>query len=197
MNNQDINKPTRNEAEEAVRTLIRWAGDNPNREGLKDTPARLVRSYEEFFDGYNQNPSKFLETTFDDIGGFNDMVLLRDISFVSFCEHHILPIIGYVDIAYLPDQKVVGISKIARIVEVFAKRLQIQERFTAEIAQAIDKWLKPRGVAVSVISNHHCMSLRGVKKDEVRMQTCHMIGEFQKDMQLKNEFLTLTSHKTK
>lgn len=190
------NKPTRKEAEEAVRTLLKWAGDDPNREGLKDTPQRVVDSYTEFFRGYEKDPSQILNKTFDEIEGFNDMVMLREIKFVSFCEHHILPITGYVDVAYLPDRKVVGISKIARIVDTFAHRLQIQEKFTAQIAKAIDKWLKPRGVAVSVIAHHQCMTMRGVNKDEVKIQTSHMTGAFHDDLQLKNQFLALITQKS-
>jgi GTP cyclohydrolase IA len=186
-------KPSRKEAEEAVRVLIKWAGDDPEREGLVDTPRRVVESYEGFFSGYNANPDEILSKNFSEVEGFDDMIILKQIKFTSFCEHHILPIIGYVDIAYIPNGSIVGISKIARIVDVFAKRLQMQERFTVQIAQSLNKYLKPQGVAVSVIAQHQCMSLRGVKKETAQMQTNFMLGAFDTNLELRKKFLSLIS----
>ena len=186
-------KPSREEAEEAVRVLLKWAGDNPEREGLIDTPRRVVESYEEFFTGYNTSPSEVLSKDFSDVEGFDDMVMLKKIKFTSFCEHHVLPIIGYVDIAYIPDGSVVGISKIARIVDIFAKRLQMQERFTVQIAKSLNQYLKPQGVAVSVVAHHQCMGLRGVKKESTQMYTSFMLGAFDKNLELRNKFLSLIS----
>lgn len=169
-------RPSRAEAEEAVRTLIRWAGDQPTREGLKATPSRVVRAYEEWFAGYAQNPIDILSRTFGDVGGYNDLVVLRDIPFESVCEHHMAPIHGVAHIAYLPTQRVVGISKLARLVDAYARRLQIQERLTAEIAGAIEKALKPRGVAVVVEASHACMTSRGVHKQGAMLATKCLLG---------------------
>src|SRR5215470_8533484 len=162
-------RPTRAAAEEAVRTLIRWAGDDPEREGLVGTPARVVRAYEEWFAGYFEDPREYLQRTFEEVAGYDEMVLLRDIRFESHCEHHLAPIIGRAHIAYLPKQRVVGISKLARLVDVYAKRLQIQEKMTAQIANTLAKVLKPKGVAVVIEAAHQCMTTRGVHKPGVTM----------------------------
>lgn len=185
-------KPSREEAEQAVRTLLRWAGDDPNREGLLGTPDRVVRAYEEFFQGYHEDPTEMLARTFEETEGYDEMVLLRDIPFESHCEHHMVPILGTAHVAYLPDNRVVGISKLARVVEIFAKRLQIQEKMTAQIADAIQDALDPRGVAVVVSAQHQCMTTRGVKKPGVAMITSRMLGAFKEDRSLKAEFLTLS-----
>src|SRR5437762_10989827 len=173
-----VERPNRQEALEAVRTLIRWAGDDPDREGLVGTPARVVRAYEEWFAGYFDNPREYLTRTFEEVGGYDEIVLLRDIQFESHCEHHIAPVIGRVHIGYLPRNRVIGISKLARLVEVYAKRLQIQERMTAEIANALDDVLKPHGVAVVVEGTHSCMTTRGVRKSDATMVTSRMLGVF-------------------
>ncbi|KGM31484.1 GTP cyclohydrolase [Inquilinus limosus MP06] len=181
-------RPSRSEAEEAVRVLLRWAGEDIGREGLRDTPKRVVKAYEEFFRGYDQDPVELLSRTFEEVEGYDEMVLLRDIDFESHCEHHMVPIIGKAHVAYLPDRRVVGISKLARVVDAYAKRLQIQERLTAQIAGAIDQVLKPRGVAVMVSSQHHCMTTRGVHKHGTQMVTSCMIGAFRDEPQLRREF---------
>jgi GTP cyclohydrolase I len=184
-------RPTRDEAEAAVRTLIRWAGDNPDREGLKSTPDRVVRSYEEFFAGYSIDPEEILARTFEEIEGYDDMVVLRGIRFESYCEHHMVPIIGTAHIGYLPHKRVVGISKLARVLEVFSKRLQIQEKMTAQIAQMIDRVLKPQGVAVVIEGEHQCMTTRGVHRPGVNMVTSHMIGAFRESDATRKEFLSI------
>jgi len=184
-------RPPRAEAEQAVRPLLRWTGDDPDREGLRATPARVVRAYEEFFAGYGQDPEAFLNRTFEEVDGYDEMVVLRDIRFESHCEHHLVPIIGTAHIGYLPDKRVVGISKLARAVEIYAKRLQIQERMTAQVANAIDTALQPRGVAVIVSSEHHCMTTRGVHKVGASMVTSRMLGAFREDVQLRREFQAL------
>ena len=184
-------KPGRAEAEMAVRTLIKWAGDDPDREGLRDTPARVVRSYEEFFNGYGASPKTILQRTFEETDGYDEIVLLRDIRFESHCEHHMAPIIGKVHIAYLPHHRVVGISKLARLVEIFAKRLQIQEKLTAQIANTIDEVLEPRGVAVVVEAAHQCMTTRGVNKPGALMVTSRMLGAFRDDPSTRREFLAM------
>ena len=181
-------RPSRSEAEEAVRVLLRWAGEDIAREGLRDTPKRVVKAYEEFFRGYDQDPVELLSRTFEEVEGYDEMVLLRDIDFESHCEHHMVPIIGKAHVAYLPDRRVVGISKLARVVDAYAKRLQIQERLTAQIAGAIDEVLKPRGVAVMVSSQHHCMTTRGVHKHGTQMVTSCMVGAFREEPQLRREF---------
>ena len=186
-------KPSRAEAEEAVRTLLRWSGDNPTREGLIETPSRVVRAFEEYFSGYKIDPSDYLARTFEEVGGYDEIVLLRDIRFESHCEHHLAPIIGKVHVAYLPANRVVGISKLARVVDIFAKRLQIQEKMTIEIAQAIQSVLMPRGVAVVIEAVHHCMSTRGVHKQGVVMLTSHMTGDFKADSALRREILSMIS----
>ena len=184
-------RPSRAEAEEAVRTLIRWAGDNPAREGLLGTPDRVVRSFEEFFAGYASDPVEILTRTFEEIAGYDEMVVLKDIRFESHCEHHMLPIIGKAHVAYLPDQRVVGISKLARIVDTYARRLQIQEKMTAEIASAIDQVLQPKGVAVVIDAAHQCMTTRGVHKPGVSMVTSRMLGAFRDNPSTRREFLSI------
>lgn len=184
-------RPLRSEAEEAVRTLIRWAGDDPDREGLVGTPDRVVRSYEEFFAGYFEDPIEMLERTFEETDGYDDMVVLKDIRLESHCEHHMVPIIGKVHIAYLPKNRVVGISKLARVMEVFAKRLQIQEKLTAQIANTLQHVLEPRGVAVVIEAAHQCMTTRGVKKPGVTMVTSKMLGCFRDDATTRKEFMSL------
>lgn len=184
-------KPSREEAEAAVRTLIRWAGDDPNREGLFDTPARVARAYEEFFEGYESDPEDILRRTFEEVEGYDEVVLLRDIRIESHCEHHMVPIIGKVHIAYLPKRRVVGISKLARVAEIYAKRLQIQEKMTAQIANAIDSVLEPKGVAVVIEAAHQCMTTRGIRKPGVTMVTSRMLGAFRKNSDTRREFLHL------
>lgn len=188
---QSPTRPSREEAEAAVATLIRWAGDDPQREGLGDTPARVVRSYEEFFAGYGKDPEEILRRTFEETDGYDEMVVLKDITFESHCEHHMVPIIGKAFVAYLPDKRVVGISKLARVVEAYAKRLQIQEKMTAQIANAINDVLHPKGVAVVVEAEHQCMTTRGIHKSGVSMVTSTMLGAFRDDHATRREFLTL------
>jgi GTP cyclohydrolase I len=183
--------PSRAAAEEAVRTLIRWAGDDPDREGLVGTPDRVVRSYEEFFAGYGEDPREILQRTFEEIDGYDEMVVLRDIRIESHCEHHMVPIIGRVHVAYLPDRRVVGISKLARVVETYARRLQIQEKMTAQIANTIGEVLCPRGVAVVIEAAHQCMTTRGVHKAGVTMVTSRMLGAFRDDADTRREFLSM------
>jgi GTP cyclohydrolase I len=183
-------RPTRATAEEAVRTLLRWAGDDPEREGLLGTPSRVVRAYEEWFAGYFEDPRDYLKRTFEEVAGYDEIVLLRDIRFESHCEHHMAPIIGRVHIAYLPRNRVVGISKLARLVDVYAKRLQVQEKMTAEIATCIDNVLKPYGVAVVVEGVHECMTTRGIHKSDVSMVTSRMLGVFRDNPETRQEFLS-------
>jgi GTP cyclohydrolase IA len=183
-------RPSRGEAENAVRTLIRWAGDDPKREGLRGTPARVVRAYEEWFAGYFDDPREYLQRTFEEVAGYDEIVLLRDIRFESHCEHHIAPIIGRVHIGYLPRKRVVGISKLARLVDVYAKRMQVQEKMTAEIASCLNTVLKPFGVAVVVEAAHECMTTRGVHKPTVTMVTSRMLGVFRKNTETRHEFLS-------
>jgi GTP cyclohydrolase I len=183
-------KPSRAEAEAAVRTLIRWAGDDPDREGLVATPGRVVSAYEEWFSGYGQNPRDYLQRTFDEVGGYDEIVLLRNIRFESHCEHHMAPVLGRVHIGYLPRNRVVGISKLARLVDVYAKRMQTQEKMTAEIAGCLEAVLKPFGVAVVVEAAHQCMTTRGVHKTDVTMVTSRMLGAFRDQAQTRQEFLS-------
>ncbi|MGE0152111.1 MAG: GTP cyclohydrolase I FolE [Reyranellaceae bacterium] len=183
--------PERKQAEEAVRTLIRWAGDDPTREGLRGTPERVVRAYEEFFSGYQSDPREILQRTFEEVDGYDEMVVLKDIRFESYCEHHMVPIIGLAHIAYLPNSRVVGISKLARVLDAYAKRLQIQEKMTAQIAKAIDEVLEPKGVAVVLEAAHQCMTTRGVHKPGVSMVTSHMLGAFRQDEATRKEFLSI------
>ena len=184
-----LTKPSRDDAEAAVRTLIRWAGDDPDREGLLATPERVVRAYEEWFSGYGADTSKILGTTFDETDGYDEMVTLRNVRFESHCEHHMAPVIGRCHIAYMPRTRVVGISKLARMVEVYAKRLQIQERLTAQVADTINAVLEPRGVAVVVEATHHCMTTRGIHKTGVTMVTSRMLGDFRTKSATRREFL--------
>ncbi len=183
-------RPSREQAEAAVRTLIQWAGDNPDREGLRATPSRVVRAYEEWFSGYNDDPREYLKRTFEETGGYDEVVVLRDIRFESHCEHHLAPVIGRVHIGYLPRNRVVGISKLARLVEVYARRLQIQEKMTAEIASCLDAVLKPHGVAVVTEATHQCMTTRGVHKPGVTMVTSRMVGVFRTNAETRQEFLS-------
>jgi GTP cyclohydrolase IA len=184
-------RPSRAEAEEAVRTLIRWAGDDPAREGLLGTPDRVTRAYEEWFAGYAMDPHEILKRTFEETEGYDEMVVLRDIRFESYCEHHLAPIIGKAHIAYLPDHRVIGISKLARLVEVYAKRLQIQEKMTAQIAGTLSDVLQPKGVAVVIEAAHQCMTTRGVHKPGVSMVTSTMLGAFRDDPTTRREFLSM------
>ncbi len=190
-NNNIQNNVSKEEAEEAVRTLIKWAGDNPDREGLKETPKRVVNAYNEFFSGYNASPEKELSKTFDDVKGYNDIVMLRNIEIHSHCEHHMVPIIGKVHLAYLPTKTVVGISKLARVVDIFARRLQTQETMTQQIADTIYNSLKPRGVAIYVEAFHQCMTTRGIMKQDVSTVTTCFLGDFKSDKELENKFLKL------
>lgn len=187
--NLAISAPTQDEAEEAVRTLIRWAGDDPTREGLIDTPRRVAKSYREFFSGYEQNPSEILSRTFSETDGYDEMIVLKDIRFESHCEHHMAPIIGRAHIAYLPRKRVVGISKLARLLECYAKRLQIQEKLTAQIANTLNEELQPRGVAVVIDASHQCMTTRGIHKAGTSMVTSRMLGAFRNDSSTRREFL--------
>ncbi|MCC6467535.1 MAG: GTP cyclohydrolase I FolE [Alphaproteobacteria bacterium] len=184
-------RPSRAEAEEAVRVLIRWAGEDPTREGLTDTPARVVRSYEEFFSGYAVDPAEVLRRTFEETDGYDEMVVLKDIRFESHCEHHMVPILGKAHVAYLPRRRVVGISKLARLVEAYARRLQIQEKMTAQIANAIQDVLQPLGVAVVIEAAHQCMTTRGVHKPGSTMVTSRMLGEFRDNQATRREFLAM------
>ena len=184
-------RPSREEAEAAIRTLLRWAGDDPTREGLLDTPARVVRAYEEWFAGYGTDPVSLLERTFEEVEGYDEIVLLRDIRFESMCEHHMAPIIGRAHVAYLPHRRVVGISKLARVVEAYARRLQIQEKMTAQIANTINDVLQPRGTAVIIEAGHQCMTTRGVHKTGVTMVTSRMLGAFREDAATRREVLAM------
>jgi GTP cyclohydrolase IA len=184
-----VRRPTREQAEDAVRVLLRWAGDDPAREGLRGTPGRVTRAYEEFFAGYQTDPVEQLQRTFEETNGYDEMVVLKDIRFESHCEHHLAPIIGRAHIAYLPNKRVVGISKLARLVDVFAKRLQIQEKMTAQIATTLSDVLRPKGVAVVIEAAHQCMTTRGVHKPGVSMITSHMLGAFRTDPSKRREFL--------
>jgi GTP cyclohydrolase I len=184
-------KPSREQAEEAVRTLIRWAGDNPEREGLLDTPKRVTKAYGEYFAGYEKDPKEILSTTFKEVEGYDEMVVLRDICFSSHCEHHLAPFTGKVHVAYLPDKKVVGLSKMARLVDAYACRLQIQEKMTAQIAHALNDTLQPKGVAVVVEAVHMCMTVRGVRKAGASMQTSQLLGHFRSDPRTRQEFFDL------
>ena len=188
---QKPERPSRDEAQRAVETLIRWAGDDPLREGLAGTPERVVKSFEEFFEGYAVDPLDLLERTFEEVEGYDEMVLLRDIRFESHCEHHMAPIIGRAHVAYMPDNRVVGISKLARVVEAYARRLQIQEKMTAQIANTINEVLNPKGVAVVIEATHHCMTTRGVHKPGTSMVTSRMLGMFRTNASTRREFLSL------
>ena len=184
-------KPSREEAEDALRTLLRWAGDDPDREGLRDTPARVIRAYEDWFSGYSQDPMSYLQRTFEEVEGYDEMVVLRDIHFESHCEHHLAPIIGRAHVGYLPVRKVVGISKLARVVGAYARRLQVQEKLSAQIANCIQQILEPKGVAVVIEAAHQCMTTRGVHKPGVTMVTSMMLGAFREDSRTRREFLAM------
>jgi GTP cyclohydrolase IA len=191
-----VTRPSREEAEEAVRVLLRWAGDDPRREGLIDTPARVVRAYEEFFAGYQLEPRDILARTFSEVDGYDEMIVLKDIRFESYCEHHMVPIIGRAHVAYLPNHRVVGISKLARLVDAFAKRLQIQEKMTVQIADTLNEVLQPAGVGVILEASHQCMSTRGVHKAGVEMVTSRMLGTFRSDASTRREFLSIVNSPT-
>ncbi|MBL8552914.1 MAG: GTP cyclohydrolase I FolE [Phenylobacterium sp.] len=184
-------KPTEEEALAAVRTLIQWAGDDPDREGLLDTPRRVIKSYRELFAGYEADPRDYLERTFEEVAGYDELVILKDIRVVSFCEHHMLPFLGKAHVGYLPSDRVVGISKLARVVHGFARRLQIQEKLTAEIAEAIQDILKPKGVGVVIVSEHSCMTMRGVNTPGSRLTTSSLLGEVRDDPRTRQEFFDL------
>ena len=193
---QSVKRPTRDEAEDAVRTLLRWAGDDPNRQGLLETPSRVVRAYEEWFHVYAEDPYELLQKTFEETEGYDEMVVLKDIPFSSHGEHHMAPIIGQAHVAYLPTNKVVGISKLARLVEVYAKRLQIQEKMTAEIANALQDILQPKGVAVVIEASHECITTRGINKLGVNMVTSRMLGAFRDNSSTRREFLAVIGNPT-
>lgn len=184
-------RPARKQAEDAVRTLLRWAGEDPDREGLVDTPKRVAKAYEDWFGGYKVDPVGFLKRTFEEVEGYDEMIVLRDIEFESHCEHHMAPIIGHAHVGYLPRNKVVGISKLARVVEAFARRFQVQEKLTAQIANCISDVLNPKGVGVVVEATHQCMTTRGIHKTNVSMVTSQMIGTFRKDARTRAEFLRM------
>jgi GTP cyclohydrolase I len=184
-------KPTREEAEDAVKTLISWAGDNPEREGLIETPKRVVKSYEEFYAGYDQDPESILSKVFEEVEGYDEMIIVKDIRLESHCEHHMVPILGKAHVAYIPDERVVGISKLARVVDLYAKRLQTQETMTAQIADTIDRVLKPKGVAIVIDAAHQCMSSRGVHKTETSTVTSRMLGAFRDNPKSRMEFMNL------
>jgi GTP cyclohydrolase IA len=184
-------KPTQEQAEAAVRTLIEWAGDDPDREGLLETPKRVAKAYRELFGGYDSDPREYLERTFEEVGGYDELVILKDIRVVSFCEHHMLPFLGKAHVGYLPRNRVVGISKLARVVNGFARRLQIQEKLTAEIAEAIQDILDPKGVGVVLVSEHSCMTMRGVNTPGSRLTTSHLLGEVRDDPRTRQEFFEL------
>lgn len=184
-------RPGRKQAEEAVRTLLLWAGENPEREGLVDTPKRVAAAYEDWFQGYQQDPVRYLKRTFEEVEGYDEMIVLRDIEFESHCEHHMAPIIGKAHIGYLPNNKIIGISKLARVVEAFARRFQVQEKMTAQIANCIEEVLKPKGVGVVIEAVHQCMTTRGIHKSDVSMVTSQMLGSFRKDARTRAEFLRM------
>lgn len=188
---KNIERPSRQEAEQAVHTLLRWAGEDPSREGLADTPKRVALAYEEWFRGYNEDPVSFLQRTFEEIDGYDEIIVLKDITFESHCEHHMAPIIGKAHVGYLPNNKVVGISKLARVVEAFARRFQVQEKMTAQIANCIEDVLNPKGVGVVIDASHQCMTTRGIHKSDVTMVTSRMLGTFRKDARTRDEFLRM------
>ena len=189
-------KPTREEAEAAIRTMLRWAGDDPDREGLRETPERVVKAFEEWFSGYRQDPDAYMRRTFEEVEGYDNMIVLKDIRFESYCEHHMVPIIGRAHVAYLPSKRVVGISKLARVVEAYARRLQVQEKMNAQIANTIQRVLEPKGVAVVIEASHQCMTTRGVHKTGVAMVTSTMLGDFRTNEITRGEFLSVIGHPT-
>ena len=184
-------KPSRKKAEDAIQTLLLWAGEDPRREGLIDTPKRVAKAYEDWFSGYQQDPVQYLKRTFEEVEGYDEMIVLRDITFESHCEHHMAPIIGKAHVGYLPNNKVVGISKLARVVDAFARRFQVQEKMTAQIANCIQDVLNPKGVGVVIEATHQCMTTRGIHKDGVSMVTSQMVGTFRKDARTRAEFLRM------
>ena len=184
-------KPSRKKAEDAIHTLLLWAGEDPRREGLLDTPRRVVKAYEDWFSGYQQDPVQYLKRTFEEVEGYDEMIVLRDIAFESHCEHHMAPIIGKAHVGYLPNNKVVGISKLARVVDAFARRFQVQEKMTAQIANCIQDVLQPKGVGIVIEATHQCMTTRGIHKDGVSMVTSQMVGTFRKDARTRAEFLRM------
>lgn len=186
-----VQRPSREDAEDAVRTLLSWAGEDIEREGLRDTPRRVASAYEDWFSGYGADPIAFLARTFEEVEGYDEMIVLRDIEFESHCEHHMAPIIGHAHVGYLPNNKVVGISKLARVVEAFARRFQVQEKMTAQIANCISDVLSPKGVGVVIEAKHQCMTTRGVHKTNVSMVTSQMLGAFRKDARTRAEFLRM------
>jgi GTP cyclohydrolase IA len=189
-------KPSRQEAESAIRTLLRWAGDDPDREGLRETPQRVAKAFEEWFAGYNQDPEAYMRRTFEEVDGYDNMIVLKDIRFESHCEHHLAPIIGRAHVGYLPTNRVVGISKLARVVEAYARRLQVQEKMNAQIANTIQRVLEPRGVAVVIEATHQCMTTRGVHKTGVTMVTSTMLGDFRANEITRGEFLSVIGNPT-
>ena len=188
-NKKKNNQISDREAEEAIETIIKWIGENPDREGLKSTPARVIKAYKEYFQGYNEDPSKYLMKTFTEVDGYDDMVIEKNISLRSHCEHHMAPIVGFVHVAYIPSKKVVGLSKLARVVDAFAKRLQTQERLTMQIAKTIMDVLQPRGVAVTIDATHQCMTSRGIKKENTTTITNYFLGAFKDDLGFQNRYL--------
>ncbi|MCH9807239.1 MAG: GTP cyclohydrolase I FolE [Alphaproteobacteria bacterium] len=190
---QQADRPSREQAEQAIETLLRWAGEDTSRQGLLDTPARVARAYEQYFRGYGQDPEEILQRTFEEIEGYDEMIALQGIRFESHCEHHMAPIIGEAWVGYIPNGRVVGISKLARVVDVFAKRLQIQEKMTAQIANVINEVLKPQGVAVVIKAEHHCMTTRGVHKPGTKLTTSRMLGVFRDNAMTRQEFLSMVS----
>ncbi len=191
-----IERPTKDDAEEAVRTLLRWAGEDPSREGLLDTPGRVARAYRQWFRGYEEDPIAMLQRTFEEVEGYDEMVVLRDIRFESYCEHHLAPIIGKAHVGYIPTDRVVGISKLARLVDAYAKRMQVQEKLTAQVANTLMEVLKPEGAAVVMEGEHHCMSTRGVHKPGVSMVTSTMLGAFRDDPRTRKEFMDIIGNPT-
>lgn len=192
--NKPISKPSREEAMDAVRTMIAWAGDNPNREGLLETPKRVIKAYEEFFAGYDMDPDEILNKTFEEVAGYDEMIIIKDIRLESHCEHHMVPILGKAHLAYIPNNRVVGISKLARVVDVYGKRLQTQETMTAQIAESINRVLKPKGVGVVVDAGHQCMTTRGIHKTNATTITSQMLGVFRSDYRTRSEFMNLINN---
>tara|TARA_A100001234_G_scaffold210643_1_gene210568 strand:+ start:75 stop:689 length:615 start_codon:yes stop_codon:yes gene_type:complete len=191
--NKSLKKVTDKEAEEAFRTIITWMGEDPNREGLLETPKRVVKAFKEYFKGYNEDPSQVLDKTFGDVDGYDDMVIQKNISVQSHCEHHMAPIIGKAHVAYIPKKRVVGLSKLARVVEVFSKRLQTQERLTMQIANTLMESLDAKGVAVTIDSTHQCMTMRGIKKEQATTVTNYYLGQFKEDLSYQNRYLRFIS----
>ena len=192
--NKPISKPSREEAMDAVRTMIAWAGDDPSREGLLETPKRVIKAYEEFFAGYDMDPDEILNKTFEEVAGYDEMIIIKDIRLESHCEHHMVPILGKAHLAYIPNNRVVGISKLARVVDVYGKRLQTQETMTAQIAESINRVLQPKGVAVVVDAGHQCMTTRGIHKTNATTITSQMLGVFRSDYRTRSEFMNLINN---